>query len=171
MPMDAYNVEQLPTERLLLFVAATAGQVMLCLAKSMAAHRQESRAVIVLQPLTCTDRVCTHLRCKLINTRKLSSNKQGDPPDNMKRFWRFMLRKSLTPGSLSGVRFSVFGLGDSNYPKYNVSASQLFLISCVSVALLTLSSRLIRCCLLLHASIKRATQICNRWQPKSCSGG
>jgi len=46
---------------------------------------------------------------------------QGDPPENMKRFWRFMLRKGLSADSLSAVQFSVFGLGDSNYPKYNVS--------------------------------------------------
>ncbi|KAF5839539.1 hypothetical protein DUNSADRAFT_512 [Dunaliella salina] len=51
---------------------------------------------------------------------------QGDPPDNMKRFWRFMLRKGLSPDSLSAVQFSVFGLGDSNYPKYNVTAKKLF---------------------------------------------
>ena len=48
---------------------------------------------------------------------------QGDPPDNMKHFWRFLLRKGLSPTSLSSVQFSVFGLGDSNYPKYNVGVA------------------------------------------------
>ena len=45
---------------------------------------------------------------------------QGDPPENMRRFWRMLLRKSLSPGCLAGLQFAVFGLGDSNYPKYNV---------------------------------------------------
>jgi sulfite reductase alpha subunit-like flavoprotein len=38
----------------------------------------------------------------------------------MRRFWRMLLRKSLSPGCLAGLQFAVFGLGDSNYPKYNV---------------------------------------------------
>lgn len=38
----------------------------------------------------------------------------------MRRFWRFLLRKSLPPDSLAGLRFGVFGLGDSGYPQYNV---------------------------------------------------
>ncbi|KAJ9524658.1 hypothetical protein QJQ45_024263 [Haematococcus lacustris] len=45
---------------------------------------------------------------------------QGDVPDNMRSFWRFLLRKSLPPDSLSGLRCAVFGLGDSGYAKYNV---------------------------------------------------
>lgn len=46
---------------------------------------------------------------------------QGDAPDNMRRFWRFLLRKSLAPGSLGATRYAVFGLGDSGYVKFNVS--------------------------------------------------
>lgn len=42
---------------------------------------------------------------------------QGDEPDNMRHFWRFLLRKSLPSGSLAAVRFCVLGLGDSSYPK------------------------------------------------------
>ena len=38
---------------------------------------------------------------------------QGELPDNMKQFWRFLLRKSLPADSLAGVTFAVFGLGDS----------------------------------------------------------
>ena len=40
----------------------------------------------------------------------------GDPPDNAKAFWEF-----LTAGAapkLPELRFSVCGLGDSNYPKF-----------------------------------------------------
>ena len=45
---------------------------------------------------------------------------QGQFPDNAQSFWKFLLRKSLPPDSLSGLQYAVFGLGDSGYPKYNV---------------------------------------------------
>ncbi len=38
---------------------------------------------------------------------------QGEVPDNMKGFWRFLLRKSLPVNSLAGASTAVFGLGDS----------------------------------------------------------
>uniref|UniRef100_K7FNZ0 NADPH-dependent diflavin oxidoreductase 1 n=1 Tax=Pelodiscus sinensis TaxID=13735 RepID=K7FNZ0_PELSI len=42
---------------------------------------------------------------------------QGDPPDNMKNFWRFIFRKNLPPTSLCQMDCAVLGLGDSSYPK------------------------------------------------------
>lgn len=42
---------------------------------------------------------------------------QGDPPDNMQLFWKFIMRRNLPLNSLSGVKFSVCGLGDSSYQK------------------------------------------------------
>lgn len=54
-----------------------------------------------------------------------STTGQGDPPANMRDFWRFLLRKSLPADSLNAVRFAVFGLGDSHYQKYNVAAKRL----------------------------------------------
>eukprot|EP00041_Stephanoeca_diplocostata_P038621 m.1534404 g.1534404 ORF g.1534404 m.1534404 type:complete len:675 (-) comp25243_c0_seq43:5814-7838(-) len=50
---------------------------------------------------------------------------QGEEPDNMKRFWKFLLRRNLPRDSLSGVQFAVFGLGDSSYPKFNYVAKKL----------------------------------------------
>eukprot|EP01134_Creolimax_fragrantissima_P002250 CFRG2250T1 len=50
---------------------------------------------------------------------------QGDAPDNMKAFWRFLLRKQLPLDSLSQMDFTVFGLGDSSYSKYNYAAKKL----------------------------------------------
>nr|XP_034958286.1 NADPH-dependent diflavin oxidoreductase 1 isoform X2 [Zootoca vivipara] len=50
---------------------------------------------------------------------------QGDPPDNMKNFWRFLFRKSLSPGSLCQLDYAVLGLGDSSYPKFNFVAKKL----------------------------------------------
>lgn len=39
----------------------------------------------------------------------------GEPPDNAKPFWDAL---ASGPAALSGVRFSVCALGDSNYPKF-----------------------------------------------------
>ncbi|XP_069333246.1 NADPH-dependent diflavin oxidoreductase 1 isoform X5 [Eulemur rufifrons] len=50
---------------------------------------------------------------------------QGDPPDNMKNFWRFIFRKNLPSTSLCRMDFVVLGLGDSSYAKYNFVAKKL----------------------------------------------
>ncbi|XP_062815195.1 NADPH-dependent diflavin oxidoreductase 1 isoform X2 [Anolis carolinensis] len=50
---------------------------------------------------------------------------QGDPPDNMKNFWRFIFRKNLPPSSLCQMDYAVLGLGDSSYPKFNFVAKKL----------------------------------------------
>eukprot|EP00743_Colponemidia_sp_Colp-15_P009001 GILK01009822.1.p1 GENE.GILK01009822.1~~GILK01009822.1.p1 ORF type:complete len:649 (-),score=122.51 GILK01009822.1:47-1993(-) len=54
-----------------------------------------------------------------------STTGQGDPPDNMRSFWRFLLRKNLPADCLQQVEFCVFGLGDSGYAKFNVTARKL----------------------------------------------
>ncbi|KAF9605146.1 hypothetical protein IFM89_014137 [Coptis chinensis] len=43
----------------------------------------------------------------------VSTTGQGDIPDSMKVFWRFLLQKNLSQNWLKGVRYAVFGLGDS----------------------------------------------------------
>lgn len=48
---------------------------------------------------------------------------QGDEPDNMKKAWRMLLRKSLPPDSLCLVKFAVLGLGDSSYLRCGLSSS------------------------------------------------
>nr|XP_020456781.1 NADPH-dependent diflavin oxidoreductase 1 [Monopterus albus]XP_020456782.1 NADPH-dependent diflavin oxidoreductase 1 [Monopterus albus]XP_020456783.1 NADPH-dependent diflavin oxidoreductase 1 [Monopterus albus] len=75
LPLDNYNVANLISESLVVFVCATTGQ--------------------------------------------------GDPPDNMKNFWRFLFKKSLPAGSLSRLDCGVLGLGDSSYPKFNFVAKKL----------------------------------------------
>uniref|UniRef100_A0A8P4G019 NADPH-dependent diflavin oxidoreductase 1 n=2 Tax=Dicentrarchus labrax TaxID=13489 RepID=A0A8P4G019_DICLA len=75
LPLDSYNVANLISESLVVFVCATTGQ--------------------------------------------------GDPPDNMKNFWRFVFRKSLPVGSLSRLDCAILGLGDSSYPKFNFVAKKL----------------------------------------------
>lgn len=59
----------------------------------------------------------------LINEKALifvcATTGQGDEPENMKHFWRFLLRKSLPRDSLQGVNIAVLSLGDSSYQKFN----------------------------------------------------
>lgn len=50
---------------------------------------------------------------------------QGEEPDNMKTFWKFLLRKNLPHDSLCGLECAVIGLGDSSYTKFNFVAKRL----------------------------------------------
>ncbi|XP_047036236.1 NADPH-dependent diflavin oxidoreductase 1 [Helicoverpa zea] len=50
---------------------------------------------------------------------------QGDEPDNMKKFWKFLLRKNLPSNSLARLKFGVLGLGDSSYLKFNFAGKKL----------------------------------------------
>ncbi|XP_060697241.1 NADPH-dependent diflavin oxidoreductase 1 [Hemiscyllium ocellatum] len=54
-----------------------------------------------------------------------STTGQGEPPDNMKKFWRFIFRRNLPANSLSLMDCAVLGLGDSSYPKFNFVAKKL----------------------------------------------
>ena len=62
-----------------------------------------------------------HERCVVFVA---STTGEGTVPDNMRSFWRFLLRKDLPPGSLSAMRHACFGLGDSSYPKFNFAAKR-----------------------------------------------
>ncbi|CAM8994534.1 unnamed protein product [Rhodiola kirilowii] len=55
----------------------------------------------------------------------VSTTGQGDAPDSMKSFWKFLLKKNLNQNWLAGVQYAVFGLGDSGYEKYNFAAKKL----------------------------------------------
>ena len=55
----------------------------------------------------------------------ISTTGDGEPPSNMMRFWRFMLRKDLPEDSLQNLQFAVFGFGDSSYAKFNAAARRL----------------------------------------------
>jgi hypothetical protein len=67
---------------------------------------------------------------------------QGDPPDNMRRFWKMLLRKNLPPTILAGTNYAVFGLGDSGYVKYNVGGAVIGSdTSCMSVFTLSPTPR------------------------------
>ncbi|KAJ9682909.1 hypothetical protein PVL29_018769 [Vitis rotundifolia] len=55
----------------------------------------------------------------------VSTTGQGDTPDSMKAFWKFLLQRNLNQRWLEGVHYAVFGLGDSGYQKYNFVAKKL----------------------------------------------
>ncbi|XP_076162157.1 NADPH-dependent diflavin oxidoreductase 1-like [Ptiloglossa arizonensis] len=50
---------------------------------------------------------------------------QGDPPSNMRQFWRLLLRKSLPSTLLANIKYGILGLGDSSYQKFNFAAKKL----------------------------------------------
>ncbi|XP_015427833.1 PREDICTED: NADPH-dependent diflavin oxidoreductase 1, partial [Myotis davidii] len=72
---------------------------------------------------------CLFVEVNLINEPLVifvcATTGQGDPPDNMKSFWRFLFRKSLPPTALCQVDFAVVGLGDSSSAKFNFVAKKL----------------------------------------------
>lgn len=55
-----------------------------------------------------------------------STTGQGDEPENMRQFWKFLLRKNLPLNSLKSLSIAVLGLGDSSYAKYNFAAKKLY---------------------------------------------
>lgn len=55
----------------------------------------------------------------------VSTTGQGDNPDSIKMFWKFLLQRNLSQNWLSRVNYAVFGLGDSSYQKYNFVAKKL----------------------------------------------
>ena len=69
----------------------------------------------------------------------VSTTGDGEEPDNMRQSWRFLLRKSLPRDSLHHLKFAMFGLGDSTYPKFNAVARRLQ----VSIGLRWLGSSLL----------------------------
>ncbi|EGG03207.1 uncharacterized protein MELLADRAFT_75350 [Melampsora larici-populina 98AG31] len=57
----------------------------------------------------------------------VSTTGQGVEPTNMKRFWKSLLQKTLPFDLFENVMsFTVFGLGDSSYPKFNWSSKKLY---------------------------------------------
>ncbi|KAI4382278.1 hypothetical protein MLD38_008259 [Melastoma candidum] len=65
------------------------------------------------------------LPCEDVVIFVVSTTGQGDTPESMKVFWRFLLQRNLSPSWLDGLHYAVFGLGDSCYQKYNFVAKKL----------------------------------------------
>lgn len=51
----------------------------------------------------------------------------GEEPENMRQFWRLIMRRSLStvPEILSDIHYALIGLGDSTYPKFNFIGKKL----------------------------------------------
>ncbi|KZT55371.1 riboflavin synthase domain-like protein [Calocera cornea HHB12733] len=54
-----------------------------------------------------------------------STTGQGVEPRNMTKLWKTLLRADLPADLFDGMDFSVFGLGDSSYARYNWAAKKL----------------------------------------------
>ncbi|CAD8106331.1 unnamed protein product [Paramecium sonneborni] len=55
----------------------------------------------------------------------ISTTGDGDMTNDINKFWQFLLIKDLPKESLIKLEFTVFGLGDSSYPKFNYAARKL----------------------------------------------
>lgn len=55
----------------------------------------------------------------------VSTTGQGDTPDPMKGFWKYLLQRNLSGQWVEGLHYAVFGLGDSGYQKFNFVAKKL----------------------------------------------
>ncbi|XP_074546850.1 NADPH-dependent diflavin oxidoreductase 1 [Halichoeres trimaculatus] len=87
--------------------------------------RQAQRRKMMVQVLPLDSYNVANLISESLVVFVCSTTGQGDPPDNMKNFWRFLFRKSLPADSLSQLDCAVLGLGDSSYPKFNFVAKKL----------------------------------------------
>ncbi|KAJ0986265.1 hypothetical protein J5N97_004621 [Dioscorea zingiberensis] len=65
------------------------------------------------------------LPLELIVIFVVSTTGQGDVPDSMKEFWKFLLRRNLGHQWLHELHYAVLGLGDSGYQKYNFTAKKI----------------------------------------------
>ncbi|WBW70770.1 CIA machinery NADPH-dependent diflavin oxidoreductase Tah18 [Schizosaccharomyces osmophilus] len=54
-----------------------------------------------------------------------STTGQGEMPLNMRKFWKFLLRKRLPMDLLDDMQYAVFGCGDTSYARYNWASKKL----------------------------------------------
>ncbi|TNN32896.1 NADPH-dependent diflavin oxidoreductase 1 [Liparis tanakae] len=87
--------------------------------------RQAQRRRLRVRVLPLDDYNVADLISEALVVFVCSTTGQGDPPDNMKVFWRFLFKRSLPAGSLRRVDCATLGLGDSSYPKFNFVAKKL----------------------------------------------
>ncbi|XP_044029150.1 NADPH-dependent diflavin oxidoreductase 1 [Siniperca chuatsi] len=87
--------------------------------------RQAQRRQLQVQVLSLDNYNVANLISESLVVFVCSTTGQGDPPDNMMNFWRFLFKKTLPVGSLSRLDCAILGLGDSSYPKFNFVAKKL----------------------------------------------
>lgn len=88
-------------------------------------QRESKRRLFSARLFSLNDYSVSHLIQEKVVIFVVATTGQGDPPDNMKAFWKFILRRNLPSKSLINVHFAVLGLGDSSYLKFNFIAKKL----------------------------------------------
>ncbi|TVK72989.1 NADPH-dependent diflavin oxidoreductase 1 [Bagarius yarrelli] len=95
-------------------------------AERIGRQAQRKRIKVRVQALDTYNSYKANLISEALVVFVCATTGQGDPPDNMKNFWRFLFRKSLPSGSLCRLDYAVLGLGDSSYPRFNFVAKKLY---------------------------------------------
>ncbi|SAM07014.1 hypothetical protein [Absidia glauca] len=88
--------------------------------------RQARRRLFKVRVVAMDDYDRTQLEDEKLIVFVCSTTGQGEEPANMKKFWRFLLKKSLPRNLFAGIDCAVFGLGDSSYRKFNYPAKKLY---------------------------------------------
>ncbi|KAI8339167.1 hypothetical protein BC941DRAFT_422326 [Chlamydoabsidia padenii] len=88
--------------------------------------RQARRRLFKVRVVAMDDYDKTQLTEEQLIVFICSTTGQGEEPANMKKFWRFLLKKSLPHNLLNNIDCAVFGLGDSSYRKFNYPAKKLY---------------------------------------------
>ncbi|CAA0814372.1 NADPH-dependent diflavin oxidoreductase 1 [Striga hermonthica] len=117
------TVEEMLHEQLLILFASQTGNAMD--AAERLGREAERRGCPSVSVLSIDEFQPSNLPNKEAVIFVVSTTGQGENPDSMKSFWRFLLQKNLTREWLKGVHYAVFGLGDSSYQKYNFVAKKL----------------------------------------------
>ncbi|GER27222.1 NADPH-dependent diflavin oxidoreductase 1 [Striga asiatica] len=117
------TVEEMLHEQLLILFASQTGNAMD--AAERLGREAERRGCPSVSVLSIDEFQPSNLPNKEAVIFVVATTGQGENPDSMKPFWRFLLQKNLTREWLKGVHYAVFGLGDSSYQKYNFVAKKL----------------------------------------------
>lgn len=65
------------------------------------------------------------IRESSINIFIVSTTGYGEIPTSMRPFWKFILNKSFEEDFLENMNYTIFGLGDSSYEKFNLTSKML----------------------------------------------
>ena len=87
--------------------------------------REASKRLIPVEVL-CLDDILDFLLDIKLAIFVVSTTGQGEPPLNMRGYWRGIMSKTLSKSIFSHLNFTVFGLGDSTYQHFNVVARKLW---------------------------------------------